>query len=186
MRPRLVIVGSSLLIRDTGSASAKVFKRGGRVPEKHELTKVESKRQHLQAERVLSREVGQEHQDEKTLEGKDLSNAPVFTFEDVRYTVQVGGGDSASRSLRLSRSTVAHLDAVSPQRSSSTVSPPSCNLGGSLRSWALPGAFITFTPLHSLVETVLTRLFPQRGQDDAPRHGLSAKDERQSRRSIPH
>ncbi|TNY20692.1 putative ABC transporter PMR5 [Rhodotorula diobovata] len=89
----LVIVGSSLLIRDTGSASAKVFKRGGRVPEKHELTKVESKRQHLQAERVLSREVGQEHQDEKTLEGKDLSNAPVFTFEDVRYTVQVGGGD---------------------------------------------------------------------------------------------
>ncbi|BGP40764.1 ATP-binding cassette transporter snq2 [Rhodotorula kratochvilovae] len=81
----LVIVGSSLLIRDTGSASAKVFKRGAHIPDKTQLVMGGPKEQNVEAD------VNQHG--EKTLEGKDLSKAPVFTFEDVRYTVQVNGAD---------------------------------------------------------------------------------------------
>ncbi|GAA5891653.1 hypothetical protein JCM6882_006157 [Rhodosporidiobolus microsporus] len=86
----LVVVGSSLLIRDTGSASAKLFKRGAKVPEK--LSRVESKAHHLQAERVLSRQAEDEHLEEDVIE-KNGKNLPTFTFEDVRYTVQVDGKD---------------------------------------------------------------------------------------------
>ncbi|BGP16936.1 hypothetical protein JCM10213_007382 [Rhodosporidiobolus nylandii] len=78
----LVIVGSSLLIRDTGSASAKVFKSGAKIPEK-KLTKVESRKQAEQAERVMSRH------DEALGSG----NQSCFTFKDVKYTVQVDGQD---------------------------------------------------------------------------------------------
>ncbi|GAA6032631.1 hypothetical protein JCM8097_004852 [Rhodosporidiobolus ruineniae] len=88
----LVVVGSSLLVRDTGSASAKVFKRGAVIPDKNKLTKVESHRQHLNAERVLSREAEQQEKAEKTLAKSD-ANLPTFTFSDVRYTVQVDGKD---------------------------------------------------------------------------------------------
>ncbi|GAA6002985.1 hypothetical protein JCM10207_001930 [Rhodosporidiobolus poonsookiae] len=83
----LVVIGSSLLVRDTGSASAKLFKRGAVIPEK--LNRVESRKQYLQAERTLSRAPQQERVGEKDVQ----KNVPTFTFEDVRYTVQVDGKD---------------------------------------------------------------------------------------------
>lgn len=91
----LVIVGSSLLIRDTGSASALVFKRGAQKTTDDKLDRIASKRQHDQAERVLSREINAERVEKEPV-SKDFSKAPVFTFENVRYTVQVGGKDSES------------------------------------------------------------------------------------------
>ncbi|GAA6004217.1 uncharacterized protein JCM10292_007295 [Rhodotorula paludigena] len=88
----LVIVGSSLLICDTGSASALVFKRGAQKTTDDKLDRIASKRQHDQAERVLSREINAESVEKEPV-SKDFSKAPVFTFENVRYTVQVGGKD---------------------------------------------------------------------------------------------
>lgn len=79
----LIVVGSSLLIRDVGGSSSKLFKRGAAVPKAN-------KDDHLRAERTLSRRDGQGEKEEPAL---DLTNAPVFTFKDVRYTVQVDGKD---------------------------------------------------------------------------------------------
>ncbi|GAA5878533.1 hypothetical protein JCM8547_008786, partial [Rhodosporidiobolus lusitaniae] len=87
----LVIVGSSLLVRDTGSASSKLFKRGASVPQGKKLTRNESHRQHVEAERTLSRQA--EKGEKPISSSKDRSTLPTFTFENVRYTVKVDGQD---------------------------------------------------------------------------------------------
>ncbi|KAI5475511.1 putative ABC transporter superfamily membrane protein Pdr11p [Pseudohyphozyma bogoriensis] len=78
-----IILGSSLLIKDNGGASTKLYIRGAKIPDKPQRPAPQ-----VAVEKVLTRQGDAEN--EKT---KDLSNAPVFTFKDVRYTVKVGGKD---------------------------------------------------------------------------------------------
>ncbi|GAA5959842.1 hypothetical protein JCM21900_005250 [Sporobolomyces salmonicolor] len=96
----MIVLGSALLVKDTGSATAKVFKRGAAVIEVNTaLEKVDSKRHQLQAESSLARQASRPQHSEKVQprdeEGaeQDFSEAPVFTFQNVRYTVQVDGKD---------------------------------------------------------------------------------------------
>ncbi|KAL8279014.1 hypothetical protein RQP46_008683 [Phenoliferia psychrophenolica] len=79
-----VVIGSSLIIKDNGGGSSKIFKRGAKT-----VSKATAHVSHVNAERVLTRqaEAEKKEQDDK------LDNAPVFTFKDVRYTVQVDGKD---------------------------------------------------------------------------------------------
>ncbi|GAA5971047.1 hypothetical protein JCM11641_004124 [Rhodosporidiobolus odoratus] len=76
----LVVVGSSLLVRDTGAASAKVFKAGAN-PAKSD-TQLMPQTQAAQAERADS------PVDNEKLTVKDSAT---FTFEKVRYSVMVDG-----------------------------------------------------------------------------------------------
>ncbi|KAK4705806.1 hypothetical protein P7C70_g397, partial [Phenoliferia sp. Uapishka_3] len=81
----MVLIGSMLLIRDTGSSSSKVFKRGAaRIDPNEDLHG-----EHDIAERVLTRP-REETEEEKA---HNASKGSVFTFKDVSYTVQVGGAD---------------------------------------------------------------------------------------------
>ena len=79
----MVILGSTLLIRDTGSASAKLFKRGAsKAPAQLEVVK-----SHVEAERVLTRTAEADHEKEQ------YNKRTIFTFRDVRYSVQVNGAE---------------------------------------------------------------------------------------------
>ncbi|KAM0747667.1 putative membrane protein of the ATP-binding cassette transporter superfamily [Meredithblackwellia eburnea MCA 4105] len=69
-----VVLGSSLIIKDNGGASSKVFKRNARIP---------APRIHANVQEVQ----------EKAEAEKSFDTAPVYTFKDVRYTVQVEGKD---------------------------------------------------------------------------------------------
>ncbi|KAL8280242.1 hypothetical protein RQP46_007356 [Phenoliferia psychrophenolica] len=81
----MVVIGSMLLIRDTGSASSKVFKRGA----VHVDSKEDIKGEHENAERVLTRP--KEQTDEE--KAHSVAKGSVFTFKDVSYTVEVAGED---------------------------------------------------------------------------------------------
>lgn len=76
----LVILGSSLLIKDNGSTSGKIFDRP-LVPKKEPSSApvVDEKRDAPEVE--------------KSSDLKDYSQAPVFTYQSVDYTVQVDGKD---------------------------------------------------------------------------------------------
>ncbi|KAK4705397.1 hypothetical protein P7C70_g804, partial [Phenoliferia sp. Uapishka_3] len=83
----MVVIGSSLVIKDNGGGSSKIFKRGAKVVNKDAA---KSHTSHVAAERVLTRHA-QEADNE--MQQAKLDKAPVFTFKDVRYTVQVEGKD---------------------------------------------------------------------------------------------
>lgn len=68
----LVFIGSSLMVRETSDSAQKIYKRGSRVTAVQPHTE--------DAEGVT----GKRSQ-------SDLASLPTFTFQDVRYTVQVAG-----------------------------------------------------------------------------------------------
>lgn len=75
-----VILGSSLLIRDNGSTSGKIFDRPL-------FPKKDSASESVVDEKRDAPEV------EKSSDLQDYSQAPVFTYQSVDYTVQVDGKD---------------------------------------------------------------------------------------------
>lgn len=75
----LVILGSSLLIKDNGSTSGKIFDRPLFRNESASAPVVDEKKSAPELE--VSEDV------------KDFSQAPVFTYQSVNYTVQVDGKD---------------------------------------------------------------------------------------------
>ncbi|ODO11420.1 hypothetical protein I350_00200 [Cryptococcus amylolentus CBS 6273] len=75
----LIIVGSNLLIRDTPESSQKVYKRGA------ETRTLSSREKTEEGKAALDMFKGPGSQAEK--------ETPVYTFNDVRYTVQVDGKD---------------------------------------------------------------------------------------------
>ncbi|TYJ57551.1 hypothetical protein B9479_001633 [Cryptococcus floricola] len=74
----LIIIGSNLLIRETPDSAQKVYKRGAST----QTLSVEEKS--VQGKAALEQINGPD---------KRGSEAPVYTFEDVRYTVQADGQD---------------------------------------------------------------------------------------------
>lgn len=74
----MIIIGSSLLIRESPDSSQKVYKRGGKAVVMDPKKKAEEGKaamEKVQGPQGLGGEV------------------PVYTFEDVYYTVQVAGKD---------------------------------------------------------------------------------------------
>lgn len=76
----LVILGSSLLIKDNGSTSGKIFDRP-----------LFPKKESASAPVVDEKKAAPELDESKDV--KDFSQAPVFTYQSVDYTVQVDGKD---------------------------------------------------------------------------------------------
>ena len=67
-----VVIGSSLIIKDNGGGSSKVFKRGAKT-----VSKATTHTSHVNAERILTRQA----EAEKKEQHRKLENAPVFTFK---------------------------------------------------------------------------------------------------------
>jgi ATP-binding cassette subfamily G (WHITE) protein 2 (SNQ2) len=155
----LVVIGTSLLVRDTGSASAKLYKRGAVISEKKdELAKVDSRGQHLHAEQTISQKA-HNGDGEKLLVATSL---PTFTFSDVHYTVQVGGKDKVL------------LDGVT-----AAVQP------GKLMALMGASGCVTVLLLHRSSSSS-DPLPHQRRQNHPSRDRFSAKDDRCRRRKLPH
>lgn len=74
----MIVIGSSLLIRESPDSSQKVYKRGGKAI----IMETEEKAEEGKAAM------------EKVQRPKGSGDeVPVYTFEDVHYTVQVAGKD---------------------------------------------------------------------------------------------
>ncbi|ADV25737.1 ABC transporter PMR5, putative [Cryptococcus gattii WM276] len=74
----MIVIGSSLLIRESPDSSQKVYKRGPKATSEDPETKAE-----------VVKEVAEKPNGTVSNGGQ----VPVYTFEDVRYTVQVAGKD---------------------------------------------------------------------------------------------
>lgn len=74
----MIVLGSSLLIRESPDSSQKIYKRGPKATSMDTEGKGEAERE---AAEKLNGTIGNGGQ------------VPVYTFEDVRYTVQVAGKD---------------------------------------------------------------------------------------------
>lgn len=81
-----VIIGSSILIRDTGSASARLFIRGARPVE----PKADQQPTEGGAETAEARDEAPVTDEKARSSGKN-----VFTFKDVTYSVNINGADKA-------------------------------------------------------------------------------------------
>jgi ATP-binding cassette subfamily G (WHITE) protein 2 (SNQ2) len=74
----LVFLGSSLMVRETSDSTQKIFKRGAKVTA-------------VPAEALIQN--ADDHATDDSL--PDPDKLPTFTFQDVRYMVQVAGQDKA-------------------------------------------------------------------------------------------
>jgi hypothetical protein len=79
----MVVLGSAIIIKDTGSSSSKLFKRGARTTAAR-LTPEDTKEHPTEPYAPT---------DKAEPEKRLANDAPVFTFKNVRYTVQVDGKD---------------------------------------------------------------------------------------------
>lgn len=70
-----VIIGSTLLIRDTGSSSVKLYKRGAKLVQGLDQNDSEA------VQRIMDEKVGQHAKEGPAAVAKDMSCAPVFTFK---------------------------------------------------------------------------------------------------------
>lgn len=73
----MIVIGSSLLIRESPDSSQKVYKRGPKATQEDPETKAEAEEAAEKPNGTVS----------------SGGQVPVYTFEDVRYTVQVAGKD---------------------------------------------------------------------------------------------
>jgi hypothetical protein len=78
----MVVLGSTIMIRDTGSSSSKVFKRGASKA-RMALTPVQSRRSAQYASETM--------QAQSRPQDDVKSKGSTFTFKNVCYTVQVAG-----------------------------------------------------------------------------------------------
>jgi hypothetical protein len=72
----MIFIGSSLMVRETSGSVRKIFKRGA-----------------VASATPQSVSTTPRHEGSSEKVRPDLENLPMFTFEDVRYTVQVAGQD---------------------------------------------------------------------------------------------